>query len=72
VSELARRLCRAEHTVFPGGNTAPEAVPCGRHVELAGRYYGLTQASGRAILAVLVEAAGLSIITDEQWTTPAG
>lgn len=60
ITELALRLCRANHTVgFATGNTGPATSPCSAHIMEAQRAWGLIQPQGRKSLTVIVEAAGL-------------
>jgi len=49
-TELARRMCVAEHFI-----QGPR--PCGHHSAMAERYWGLTQPAGEKIMQVLAAAA---------------
>lgn len=51
--ELARQLCVANHTRTNVVNPIDRAVPCGKHLSDANRFYGLTSPDGAATLEVL-------------------
>ena len=66
VTELARRLCVEAHASpgFAGGGIRPQGVPCATHLNLARQVWGLTDASGAAMLAVINGVASENMIPE--------
>lgn len=62
VSELARRICTANHRAEIIPNSG---VPCSEHLHLAKSFYGLTKPSYAKTLAVIVDVAGEPMDEDD-------